>query len=278
MAKVTHQVFFNVRISRPDGTFYVRDDEGDINPDDRVFKGQLILCLFGQNAPNHVQRFLEYVVDPSLQSSNVDDRDNETPYPSYSRSSFAQYDDATGLLYGGTIPSLEVVEIQQSVALRYGNRLLPAKLWIEPDLNMSKISHDSIGLLTHQKLDATPMFGVTTRRDTMMFNPTNTVFGKLLMNADGVEFLHRISILPRYSVDRPSVTISSPQSRFIVDDSTASTASPMIKPATDAIYIAQREFFRNTAKTFGDTRLNKLYDGKILRRIEVTQVGLLWNK
>jgi cyclophilin family peptidyl-prolyl cis-trans isomerase len=277
-AKVTHKVFFNVRISRPDGTFYVRDHDDTDNEMNKVYTGQLIFELFGQNAPNHVQSFLQYVVDPAATSSSIDDRENETPYPSYSRSSFTQYDDATGVLYGGTIPSLEVVEIQQSVALRYGNRLLPAKLWLEQGTTLTspKISHNTIGLLTHQQLDATPNFGITTRNDTTLLNPTHTVFGKLVLNKDGLEFLNRVTALPTYSVDRPVITSSSPSS-FVVDDTTTSGATTIMstKPATEAIYMAQREFFRNTAKAFGDSRINKLYDGKILRRIEVTQVGLL---
>ncbi len=267
-AKITHKVFFKVRISRPDGTFYVRDEEEN-EPENRVYYGQLTFGLFGVNAPNHVQRFLEYIVDPATStpsttpssSSLSTTKNDETSYPSYSRSSFTQFDDATGVLCGGTIPSLEVVEIQQSVALRYGSRLLPAKLWIEPTTTPARIAHDRTGLLTHAQLDATPAFGITTRNDTSVLNPTHTVFGTFIMNADAKEFLHRIATIPTYSIDRPIVP---PQS---------TTTTPA--PATDAIYNLQRQFFRNTAKTLGDTRINKLYNGKLLRRVEVTQVGLL---
>ena len=309
-AKITHKVFFNVRISRSDGTFYIRDeDETNVNiePENRVYYGQLIFGLFGNNAPKHVQRFLEYIVDPTTTtatatplstSSSTMTTNDETSYPSYSRSSFTQYDDATGILYGGTIPSLEIVEIQQSVALRYGNRLMPAKLWIEDATATSvsnKISHDRMGLLTHAQLDATPVFGITTRNDATILNPTHTVFGTFIMNSDAKEFLHRISTIPTYSIDRPiappqsSSFISTP-SQFIIDDNNTRSATTLpsymiqqkpdtmmttMKPATDAIYNLQREFFRNTAKTLGDTRINKLYNGKLLRRVEVTQVGLL---
>ena len=276
-AKITHKVFFKVRISRPDGTFYVRDEEENdrsIEPENRVYYGQLTFGLFGLNAPNHVQRFLEYIVDPTTsttQSSSSSSsslstmKNDETPYPSYSRSSFTQFDDATGVLYGGTIPSLEVVEMQQSVALRYGNRLLPAKLWIEPTNTPARIAHDRTGLLTHAQLDATPAFGITTRNDASVLNPTHTVFGTLILDADAKEFLHRISTIPTYSIDRPIVP--PPQSTI-----TTTTTPPL---ATDAIYNLQREFFRNTAKTLGDTRINKLYNGKLLRRVEITQVGLV---
>ena len=42
-----------------------------------------------------------------------------------------------------------------------------------------------------------------------------------------------------------------------------------------SVFTAQRAVFRDAAKSFGDTRLSKVYDGKLLRRIEVTKVGTL---
>ena len=285
-AKITHRVFFNVRISRADGTFYVRDDETNASEDNQVYYGQLSVALFGQNAPNHVQQFLQYVIGPSTvdastSTSKTVQEDNETPFPSYSRSSFTQYEDATGVLYGGTIPSLDVVEIQNSVALQYGNRLLPAKLWVEDGSSSSgqiKISHDSIGLLTHRQLDLTPTFGITTRADTTQLNPTHTVFGQVIMNPSAEEFLRRVTKLPTYSVNGPVVSPS-----FMLSTSSSSPQefgndkepNSVVSFSKAALYKTQREFFRNTAKTFGDSRVNKLYDGKILRRVEVTQVGLL---
>jgi cyclophilin family peptidyl-prolyl cis-trans isomerase len=308
-AKVTQRVFFNVRISRSDGTFYVRDDDDSNDPNNQVYQGQLVFALFGETAPHHVQQFLQYVVDPTTTtgSSNnsrgtttnfmEDERENEaTPYPSYSRSAFTRYDDGTGVLYGGTIPSLEVTEIQQSVVLRYGNRLLPAPLWIEEstgdgDTSTKQISHCAVGLLTHRQLDATPTFGITTRADTTSLNPTHTVFGQLVMNPTAVDFLRRVTTLPTYSEDGP--ILSSPPSSLpaaALPSSSISVSSPQLfmdatqddeefntifTTSKDRLYNYQRAFFRTTAKTLGDTRLNKLYDGKILRRIEVTQVGLL---
>ena len=42
-----------------------------------------------------------------------------------------------------------------------------------------------------------------------------------------------------------------------------------------SVFNAQRDFMRGAAKRLGDDRVNKLYDGKLLRRMEVLQVGLL---
>lgn len=87
LAPITHKVFMNVRISRSDGTFYVRDDEDDANPDSKVFYGKLVFGLFGKTAPTAVERFLSYVNVPF---------DDEAPLPSYSRSSFKSLDQSTG--------------------------------------------------------------------------------------------------------------------------------------------------------------------------------------
>jgi hypothetical protein len=85
---ITNTVFFNVRISRQDGTFYVRDDLED-TPENRVFTGTLELGLFGTVAPRAVQQFLNYV---NITYNPLDDN----PLPSYSRSTFASLDQATG--------------------------------------------------------------------------------------------------------------------------------------------------------------------------------------
>lgn len=264
-AKVTNKVFMNVRISRRDGTFYVRDDLPD-TPDNRVFQGRLVIGLFGQNAPTAVERFLSYIDSGSNSKEQLLLDDN--PLPSYSRSVFASFDEATGLLMGGMIPSLEVVDVSGSTAIRYGGRLLPATLWVDRGgsgaSSPPKISHTAKGLLTHRILDATPSFGITTRRDTTFLDRSHTVFGTLLLDESpsSREFLEIVQDLPTYSVERPSSMID-PRTETVVDD------------AAQAVFNAQREFFRSAAKSFGDTRLDKVYQGKLLRRVEITQVGLL---
>jgi cyclophilin family peptidyl-prolyl cis-trans isomerase len=247
----------NVRISRQDGTFYVRDDLPD-TAENRVFQGRLVVGLYGKVAPTSVERFLSYV-DPDANSSPLDD---DNPLPSYGRSYLPGLDPATGLLMGGAIPSLQLTDVSGSAAIRYGGRLLPAKLWIEPADRTARVSHVRKGLLTHRILDATPAFGITTRSDTRELDRTHTVFGALLMEeGDGAEFLDLARDLPTYSVDRPASMKADPTTESAVDD------------ATELIFNAQRKFFRKTAKALGDTRLDKIYDGKFLRRVEITQVG-----
>jgi len=114
-AKVTHKVFMNVRISRQDGTFYVRDDLPD-TPENRVFSCRLVLGLFGKNCPTHVGRFLSYV-QPSETTVAKDEDEDDNPLPNYGRSYFTALDQSTGLLVGGMIPSLELTEIGGNTAL-----------------------------------------------------------------------------------------------------------------------------------------------------------------
>ena len=127
LPKISHKVYFDVRISRSDGSFYVstrdfvllccflfiliytttythhpfasllqvRDATPENGlPTDEPFYGQLVLGLFGNDKPNHVQQFLSYVDVPF---------DLDAPLPSYSRSKFQTFDAATGLLIGGTV-------------------------------------------------------------------------------------------------------------------------------------------------------------------------------
>jgi cyclophilin family peptidyl-prolyl cis-trans isomerase len=263
-AQVTDRVYMNVRVSRQDGTFYVRDDLPD-TAENRVFQGRLVVGLFGKAAPTSVERFLSYV-DPG-DASQLDDN----PPPTYGRSYFPALDPATGLLAGGAIPSLQLTEVGGSAALQYGGRLLPARLWIEPPADrMERVSHVRKGLLTHRVLDPTPAFGITTRSDTRELDGTHTVFGALAMDeGDAAEFLDIVRDLPTYSVDGPPPPLAGPAG------DPAAAAESLVGGAAGAIFSAQRSFFRGTAKALGDTRLDKVYDGKLLRRIEVVRVGRL---
>jgi cyclophilin family peptidyl-prolyl cis-trans isomerase len=294
---ITHKVYMDVRISRADGSFYVRDDLPDDTPENQVFQGKLVLGLFGTLAPNHVEQFLKYV---SVSYNPTED----DPLPTYARSSFVTLDQSNGmlktstlkyfdtvpsiildvllhclslctqhtlfilsfslgLLAGGMIPSLEITEIGGSSALRYGSRILPAPIWYDKIDKDKRVSHSmGKGLLTHRTLDLSPSFGITTRAAGEELDSTHVVFGRLLPDdGDSQRFLQVCQDIRTYSENRPGPTdapINSP-----VDD------------LASQVFSAQRDFFRGAAKTFGDTRISKVYEGKLLRRVEVTQIGLL---
>jgi len=253
-AKITDKVFFDVRISRQDGTFYVRDDLPD-TPENKVFTGRLTMGLFGEVAPNHVQRFKSYI-NPS-----ASDPSDDNPLPNYSRSVFSSLDQATGLLAGGRIPALEATMVNGSPALRYGGRLLSSTLWVDPP---PRLTHTMRGLLTHRQLEPLPVFGITTRSDTTVLDSSHTVFGRILWDDDATQFFTIVRDLPTYSMERSVVSADS-----------VGTDPSLMEESARAVFTAQRNFFRSTAKALGDTRLDKVYEGKLLRRVEVTRVGFL---
>jgi len=250
---ITHKVTFNVRISRADGTFYTRDEPTLPTPDNQVFTGAVTIGLYGDLAPNHVQRFLSYA---DVMYSPADD----TPLPSYARSQFTTLDQSTGLLAGGNIPGLQLTSFAGSSALAYGGRVLPSKLWVDDFKGKKRMFHSRPGLLTHRDLDVLPNFGITTRPSSEL-NAGNTVFGTLLPTESTNAFLSRCVDLPTYSLDRPAVPIGEQQTSRAVEELSTS------------VYSFQKNLFRSAAQTFGDTRLGSVYEGKILRRVEVTSVS-----
>ena len=246
-----HNVYFDVRIARQDGTFFVRDDLPD-TPENKVYYGRLTMELFDASPTPY---FMKYVL-------GNDDPLADTPLPSYSRSTFPRLDQATGLLSGGYIPGLELTGLSGGTALRYGERILSAPLWLDRNkssVSQTKISHATKGLLTHRDLDVLPLFGITTRPAPEL-DSSHTVFGRVLPNDDFASFLKRCDEIPIYSMERPKEP---------------TTENAVIETVTSGVFKAQRELFRGAAKSLGDTRLDKLYDGKLLRRVEVTKVGVL---
>lgn len=258
---ITQKVAFDVRISRQDGTFYVRDDLPD-TPENKVFYGRLVFGLFGTIAPVHVDNFLKYTVR-AYNAAEID-----SPKPSYGKSSFNRFDEATGLLEGGFIPSLEITDIGGGTSLRYGSSIIPAKLWIEKSSGsegVQKISHQGKGLLTHKTLDLLPFFGITTRKAPEL-DSSHVVFGQLLPDDSSNEFLRLVrDVIPKYSMDRPSQS----------DEFPTTEAERATNELASRVFSAQRDFFRGAAKSFGDGRIDKIYEGKLLRRVEVTKVEML---
>lgn len=255
---ITHRVKFNVQISRKDGTFYTRDDETD----EEVFSGSLSFGLFGNLAPNHVKQFLEYV--------NANSSVGENPTPSYSSSQFTSFDQATGLLGGGVIPGLHVESFNGASVLEYKGHITAGQLWLDDISSTAKLSHNRPGLLTHKNYDLLPNFGITTR-SALELNTDYTVFGILTNDSQNAllneknkseDFLERCIDLPTYGYNRPGASI-------IKDDNPNSLA---LGELADGIYSFQSDLFRKTARSLRDSRLDYIFEGKLLRRVEVTRV------
>ena len=164
---------------------------------------------------------------------------------------------------GGNIPGLQLTDFNGASAIRYAGRLIPATLWIENPSAM-KLSHTSPLLLTHKLLDLTPSFSITTRSNPEL-DYTHVVFGTILPDDASVEFLEVLKSMPTYSLNRPKVGIVS----------SADTVSVAEADLASKVFSAQKEFFRGAAKSFGDSRIDSVYEGKFLRRIEVTKVELI---
>ena len=255
LPQVTHKVFMDIRISRRDGTFYVKRPENVEDPTDEPIYAHLVLGLYGNVAPNCVQQFLKYVDIPF---------DLDNPNPSYSTTRFSTLDTESGLLIGG-ISGLDVTTLAGGNVLQYKGKVIPAKLWLE---NTKKeegtpppVPHGRKGLLTHRNLDLTPSFGVTTRGSSSL-DSSHTVFGCVLEDTNG--FLEKVIDIPAMTSD--GIVTKTSDEPVNVGGGTAIASS---------LFTAQRRVFRDAAKTFGDSRLDRLPDGKLLRRIEVTQVGSL---
>lgn len=164
--------------------------------------------------------------------------------------------------------------------LEYSGRVFPARLWLEDKTTdpsspppPPRLSHDVKGLLTHRNLDLTPSFGITTRGGSTSLDASHTVFGCVLEDSSG--FLDKV-------VDVPALTDSGTVSRTTEGGETVGTTttrttagSVEFESFASGVFTAQRRVFRDAAKAFGDSRLDKVYDGKLLRRIEVTKVGIL---
>ena len=164
------------------------------------------------------------------------------------------------------IPGLDATTLAGGNVLEYSGRVIPAKLWLEDKSSSAtnKLSHNMKGLLTHRNLDVMPAFGVTTRTSSASLDATHTIFGCVLEDKAG--FIDKIVDLPVLT-DSGTVSRTTNEPVTVGGDVSGSLAS--------SVFTAQRKVFRDAAKTFGDSRLDKVYDGKLLRRIEVTKVGML---
>eukprot|EP00549_Striatella_unipunctata_P016999 CAMPEP_0118724302 /NCGR_PEP_ID=MMETSP0800-20121206/32492_1 /TAXON_ID=210618 ORGANISM="Striatella unipunctata, Strain CCMP2910" /NCGR_SAMPLE_ID=MMETSP0800 /ASSEMBLY_ACC=CAM_ASM_000638 /LENGTH=178 /DNA_ID=CAMNT_0006632841 /DNA_START=152 /DNA_END=688 /DNA_ORIENTATION=- len=177
---------------------------------------------------------------------------------------------------GGYIPGLDSTSIAGSSVLKYGARLVPASLWNDSNNNPAAsllLSHTALpfGLLTHRVLELQPTFGITTDRvadvvKSSLLDGTHRVFGMLLPTPENEAFVRAVLELPTYSVDRYTTSTTA---------ALEGEASSLVDNVASSVFNSQREFFRGAAKTLGDARLDRVYDGKLLRRVEVTQTGIL---
>jgi hypothetical protein len=146
------------------------------------------------------------------------------------------------LIYGGAIASLEQSELQGTAVLRYGDRVLPAKLWMDAKDDRLSVSHRGTSLLTNATLDVTPTFGLTTRVDSSFLDDgAHMVF----WSGDG-----RFKWLPRSRYRAAHVQSGTAQGV----DLGRSRRRP--ERHHGGLQCTTR-LFRKTAQSFGDPRVSK---------------------
>jgi len=222
-------VTFRVRIARSDGTFASRE-----NDDDPPFVGDLRLGLF-ETTKVCAENFLSYA-----RPFNMDG-----DAPSFARSNIVAFKDEQ--LIAGVIPGLTVAKFGGGIGLEYGGSIKPVKSWVEEarDRKAKRLRHDRPFLLSHNDDDVTPTFSITTMRNPSL-DFTNTVFG-VVLDDKGKEVIQHILSVPTYSAQ----------------------ARGSVVPGGEALFDKQNEFFLGLAKSLGDTRVGKAFEGKLLRRVEV---------
>ena len=170
------------------------------------------------------------------------------PFPSYGRSNFPAFDDASGLLSSGKIPGLEETSFNGAAAIRYKERIISPSLWVEDGSTQgtavnvkygTNSPHSIKGLLTHRKLDVSPGFGITTYTDSRQLDGNYQVFGRVLYDDDSREFFERMEKVPKYTFERPS------------SENVDNQNSAVTQMIASEIFEKQKKFFRNAAKTVG---------------------------
>lgn len=243
-ASSTESLRFSVRVARSDGTFSVRDDsEGD----EPLF-GDLDVGVFGDLAPANVALFLAFALGES---------------PGYSSSLFDEIDGP--LLIGGRMRGIDEREVFGERMLLYRDREL---LGSNEDRRLrrlaaaetqSQLSHDRPGLLTRRRVSSMSPpsalldFGITLAAAPQLDRDW-IVVGSVENDKSGV--LGAVRLLPTYSAEA-------------VGDFSAKN------PIAADVFKAERDLFRAAADAIGDTRGKSIFPGKILRRVEVTNVKVL---
>jgi hypothetical protein len=122
----------------------------------------------------------------------------------------------------------------------------------------------------------------------MSLDATHTIFGCVLEDTSG--FLGKVVDVPaltdagivtqtttvvKNEIPPTTMTMTSPHLPTLVSKEVSQQQRDELESLASGVFKTQRKVFRDAAKTFGDSRLDKVYEGKLLRRIEVTKVGLL---
>ena len=164
--------------------------------------------------------------------------------PGYATGSFFRHE-AGKWLEGGKISGLLPTQLAGSDSYEWNGAVYPLK----PPLEANELRHDRKWLISHKKFNAGPEFDILLSPSPEL-DSSNTVFGEVLA---GQELLLEMAQLP-----------------FV----TGRSLDPKGSVASN-LWSAQNQYFRGLAKSLGDTRVQKTFPGKLLRRVEITKAGVV---
>ena len=232
-ARVTNRVYLDLRIIN---RFDVEVLE------DAATRGRLTIGLYGEVAPQGVERFLEFI------DGTVGQYAKSGGGPSYAQSQFERVRPGQ-LLEGGRISGLRQTTFAGSLEWEYLSRLIP----LRPVIEVNDLSHDRRGLVTRTRFGdyvkaSGPEFGVTLN-PARSLDGTNEVIGIV---EEGLDLLSTIEELPYIT------------GKSLEGDGTAA----------NAVFQAQKNLFTGLSKSVGDSRAEDR-TGKLLRRVEIVKCGRL---
>jgi len=164
--------------------------------------------------------------------------------PAYATGSFFKQEPGKWI-EGGKISGLFPTQVAGSDSYEWNGGIIPLKAPIEAN----DLRHDRKNLLSHKKFNAGPEFNILLSPSPEL-DGTNTVFGEVL---SGEELILEMANLP-----------------FVTGKSLDPTGS-----VASNLWSAQNQYFRGLAKSLGDTRVQKTFPGKLLRRVEITKAGVV---
>jgi len=167
--------------------------------------------------------------------------------PGYRQSVFFRMEPGV-LLEGGRLGDLQLVTLAGTETLQYAGRVVPNSM-SKMALDDNDLRHNRRGLLTHRRLEATGEFGITLGPNVAL-DDTHVIFGEVLQ---GREFLDEVEGVPVL--------------QDAVDGPLGAAGSEWLR--------AQKRGFRALARLIGDDRVNKVYENKLLRRVDVADCRVL---
>ena len=261
-AAVTSRVFLDVRIIK---RFDVEVLE------DAAIRGRLEIGLYGKDAPLATAKFLDFVQGTTGQFSKTGNG------PKYSSAGFEKISPLT-LVEGGKIAGLRQTTFAGALEWEYLSRLLPN---LAPVLEVNDLSHDRRGLVTIERFSSGgPEFGITLA-NVPQLDDAREVIGVVQKGAELLDEIEALPFITGRSLEEPGsvadeVRVQPHSTHMALATALAHSAHCLacVLCACTQVFKAQKSLFSGLSKGLGDQRAEDR-TGKLLRRVEITNCGLL---